>query len=191
MEIREVDFRFKAEKGKLLVSEPFMMDPSFKRTVVLLAEHQTEGSIGFVLNRTYPMTSMELIPEILESDFPLYSGGPVDADTLHFIHRRKDCIPQSSEIAPGVYWGGSIEQVNSCLNKGLAEMTDFRFFVGYSGWAPGQLADEISTKAWWTREACPALIFETAPEELWEVAVKTLGLDYAYLTKAPENFAWN
>ncbi|GAB1447560.1 MAG: YqgE/AlgH family protein [Bacteroidia bacterium] len=191
MEIREINTQFKAKRGSLLLSEPFMLDPSFKKSVVLLTDHQTDGSVGFVLNRLYPLTSMELIPELLETDFPLYTGGPVEPNTLHFIHRKKECIPEANEIAPGIFWGGSIEQVNDCLNAGRANMSDFRFFIGYSGWAPGQLEEEMELKSWWTLDATSNLVFETDPNFLWEAAVKTLGLDYAYLAQAPENLAWN
>ena len=104
--------------GILLISDPFLKDPNFMRTVVFLCEHQTQGSFGFVLNRKYENTLDELIPDLEGYKFPLYYGGPVQMDTIHFLHEYQFEIPGGQEVMPGVYWGGDFEKVVEMICKG-------------------------------------------------------------------------
>jgi putative transcriptional regulator len=131
------------------------------------------------------------VPEILDHDFPLFYGGPIEENSLHFIHRLGNLIEDSIEISNGIYWGGSIEQVNILFEKGLAKETDFKFFIGYSGWGPNQLEIEIEQKAWWTMPSNPEIVFDSESDELWENQVKELGEDFAYLANSPEDYLWN
>ena len=94
------------KKGHLLIAEPSILgDVSFNRSVVLLAEHNDEGSIGFILNKPLSYTINDLIPEI-DASFKIYNGGPVEQDNLYFIHNIPEVIPNSVEISNGIYWGG-------------------------------------------------------------------------------------
>src|SRR5919107_2126984 len=121
--------------GVLLIADPFLKDPNFMRTVVLLTEHQAEGTVGFVLNRQYENTLDELIPEIEGFPVPVYYGGPVQMNTIHFLHTRPEVVPGGVEIMPGVFWGGNFDTVMELLKLGAIAPTDIRFFIGYSGWS--------------------------------------------------------
>ena len=92
------------KKGNVLLAEPFMVDTNFKRTAVLLCDHsQTDGTVGFILNRKYKAKVGDLVPELEEFDAPLYLGGPVQRDTLHYIHNVGDILDESQEVGQGVY----------------------------------------------------------------------------------------
>ena len=178
-------------KGSVLISEPYLSDLQFRRTVVLLGEHNEDGSVGFVLNRLLRIRSNEVVPGLLDIDFPLFYGGPVEPNTLHFIHTVGELIEGAQLIKDGIFWGGNIELVNDLLNQKVVKPEEFKFFVGYSGWAPGQLEDEMQEKAWWLGEAPTSLIFSDDPEQMWANVVKNLNEDYAYMANSPDDPQWN
>jgi putative transcriptional regulator len=178
-------------KGSVLISEPYLSDLQFRRTVVLLGEHNEDGSVGFVLNRLLSIRSNEVVPGLLDIDFPLFYGGPVEPNTLHFIHTVGELIEGAQAIKDGIFWGGNIELVNDLLNQKVVKLNEFKFFIGYSGWAPGQLEDEMQEKAWWLGEAPASLIFSDDPERMWTNVVKNLNEDYAYMANSPDDPQWN
>jgi putative transcriptional regulator len=178
-------------KGSVLISEPYLNDLQFRRTVVLLGEHNEDGSVGFVLNRLLSIRSNEVVPGLLDIDFPLFYGGPVEPNTLHFIHTVGELIEGAQPIKDGIFWGGNIELVNDLLNQKVVKPEEFKFFVGYSGWAPGQLEDEMQEKAWWLGEAPSSIIFSDDPEQMWANVVKNLNEDYAYMANSPDDPQWN
>ncbi len=194
---RHLDFKnikpqlLNLQKGRVLISEPFLNDPQFRRTVVLLSDHNTEGSVGFIINRLLSITSNEIVPDILDFNFPLFYGGPVEKNTLHFIHKVGHLIEGSQEIMEGIFWGGDIEMVNDLLNKKIVTPDEFRFFIGYSGWSSNQLEDEISDKTWWVADASVDIIFDDDLENMWKRIVQTLGDDYAYMANSPDDPRWN
>ena len=132
--------------GCFLVSEPFLPDPNFERTVILLCEHNEEGSVGFVLNKPSILKFDEAIEDVHNFNVQLYIGGPVQQDTLHFIHRAGHLLEGSIKIGDNIYWGGNYEQLITIINNGELNKNDFKFFLGYSGWAPGQLEEELKQK---------------------------------------------
>ncbi len=178
-------------KGDLLISEPFLTDLHFRRTVVLLGEHNEEGTVGFILNRLLNIRSNEVVPGLLDIDFPLFYGGPVEPNTLHFIHTVGELIDGAQPIRNGIYWGGNIELINDLLARGTVQPNEFRFFVGYSGWAEGQLEEEMEQRAWWIGKAPTSLIFDDDLEHMWANVVKGLDEDYAYMANSPEDPQWN
>jgi len=171
--------------GILLIADPFLKDPNFKRTVVFLCEHQDEGSFGFVLNRTYDHTLDELINDADGIKTPVFYGGPVQLDTIHFLHQYPDKIPGSFKVMDGVYWGGDFEKVISLLKAGEIETSKIRFFIGYSGWTEGQLKDEVKEKSWLTVEATRKLIFHKKADEIWKDSLRHLGGDYEMMINFP------
>jgi putative transcriptional regulator len=155
------------------------------RTVVLVTERNEQGEIGFVINRQYENTLDELLPEIEGHKIPVYYGGPVQMNTIHFLHRIPDRIEGGIEVLKGVYWGGDFDSVVRLINSGEIEPGMIRFFIGYSGWSDGQLQSELDEKSWLTVEATRRLIFHENAEEIWKDALKHLGGDYEMMINFP------
>ena len=172
--------------GKLLIAEPFLADPNFARSVILLCEHNEEGTIGFSLNRPTQHTLGDLLPELYTPLLPVFQGGPVQLDTLHMLHRTPDALG-GTEISAGIYWGGSYEALQESVNQNNYQPIDVRLFVGYSGWGAGQLEKEIEEGSWIVANVSPELIFETDPDQLWKRAIESLGSNFAYLVNMPIN----
>ncbi len=172
--------------GKLLIAEPFLADPNFARSVVLLCEHSDEGTVGFSLNRPTQHTLGDLLPELYTPLLPVFQGGPVQLDTLHMLHRSPVALG-GTEISSGVYWGGSYEALQESVLHNSYQPIDVRLFVGYSGWGAGQLEKEIEEGSWIVANVTQELIFETDPNLLWKKAIESLGSEFAYLVNMPIN----
>ncbi|MEO7769187.1 MAG: YqgE/AlgH family protein [Ferruginibacter sp.] len=171
--------------GILLIADPFLKDPHFMRTVVFICEHQNEGSFGFVLNKQYELTLDELILSFEGFPIPVFYGGPVQIDTIHFLHQYPELIPGGQEVFKGVYWGGDFEMVTKLVKNKEIDFKKIRFFLGYSGWSDGQLNDELKEKTWLTVSATRKLIFHPEPDELWKDSLKHLGGDYEMMINFP------
>jgi putative transcriptional regulator len=172
--------------GKLLIAEPFLADPNFSRTVILLCEHGESGTVGFILNRSTELTLGDLLPELYTPSLTIYQGGPVQMDTLHMVHR----IPLSlggNRIADDIYWGGSYEALQEVVENSAYSPDDMRLYVGYSGWSEGQLEKEMEEGSWLVTDATPHLLFDTKPEDIWKEAIRQLGKEYAFLANMPLN----
>ena len=155
------------------------------RTVVFICEHQDEGSFGFVLNKPYELTLDELITNFEGFPIPVYYGGPVQVDTIHFIHQYPELIPGGQEVLKGVYWGGDFEQVTRLIKNQEIDYNKIRFFIGYSGWSDGQLNDELQEKTWLTVAATRKLVFHQKPNDLWKDSLRHLGGDYEIMINFP------
>ena len=173
--------------GVLLIADPFLKDPNFKRTVVFLCEHQNEGSFGFVLNRPYEHTLNELMASAEGMALPVFYGGPVQVDTIHFLHQYPQLIPGGFEVADGIFWGGDFEQAIALLKDGQIAADNIRFYIGYSGWSEGQLQDELKEKAWITSNARQKIIFHSDLNAIWKDALLELGGDYEQLINYPSD----
>ncbi|MEP6711445.1 MAG: YqgE/AlgH family protein [Ferruginibacter sp.] len=172
--------------GTLLIAEPFLKDPNFMRTVVLMCRHnEEEGSFGFVLNKMYHQTLDELIPGLQGFEYPVYKGGPVQMDTLHYIHQYPDLLPDCQKIGEEIYWGGDFEVLKDAIKSEIIEQDKIKFFLGYSGWGTGQLGDEITEKTWLTVGSTRKIIFETSLEEIWGASLLHLGGKYEMMMHFP------
>jgi putative transcriptional regulator len=171
--------------GILLIADPFLKDPNFMRSVVFLCEHKDEGSFGFVLNKNYDYTLDELVHGLDDLKIPVYLGGPVQMDTIHFLHQYPELIPGGFEITDGVFWGGDFETAVTLIRGGKVDLQKIRFFIGYSGWGSGQLADELKEKSWVVAEASRKLVFHKKIEEVWKDALIELGGDYEMMVNFP------
>jgi len=171
--------------GILLIADPFLKDPNFMRTVVFLCEHQEQGSFGFVLNKNYEHSLDELVPDLAGLKLPVHYGGPVQMDTLHFLHQYPDKIPGGFEVIDGVYWGGEFETAVELLRNKEIDPNKIRFYIGYSGWSEGQLTDELKEKSWLTASGNRKLVFHRKIEEIWKDSLKLLGGDYEALINYP------
>lgn len=171
-------------RGKLLIAEPFLGDPNFERSVVLLCEHNEQGSFGLVLNQTSNL-HLDDVMENVYGEFPLYIGGPVEQNTLHFIHRLGDQIEGAVDIGNGIYWSGDFEEVKTLINIGKISENDIRLFIGYSGWSAGQLADEMNRNSWIVSETDAHFIFDTPANQFWRAILKSMGGEYKVLSNYP------
>lgn len=172
--------------GTLLIADPFLKDPNFARSVVLLCEHREEqGSFGFVINKLFDQTLNDLVPDIIQPNIPVYFGGPVQLDTIHFVHELPHLIEGSMQLLPGIYWGGRFDQVVELMNRGQLDVRKIKFFIGYSGWSSGQLQSELKDKSWILSEANPRLIFKEAEQEIWKSSLRSLGRDFAMMANFP------
>lgn len=181
----------KPTKGHLLVAEPSIIgDVAFNRSVVLLADHSEQGSVGFILNKVLDFTLKDLIPD-LDVNFKIYNGGPVEQDNLYFIHKVPDLIPESIEIANGIYWGGNFEAVQQLIEKKMINEKQIRFFLGYSGWDANQLNEELNSHSWIVTTNEDNDIIERPYNSFWKDKMLQLGGEYVLWSNAPENPTYN
>lgn len=173
------------QKGGLLLSEPYLPDPNFERTTILLTEHNEEGSVGFILNKPSEIRVGEVMDDFKAFHSRVFIGGPVQQDTLHFIHRIPS-LADSMEIIPGIFWGGNFDQLMSLIDNQQLGASDIKFFLGYSGWSNGQLEEELKADSWIVSDrVSEELIFETEPEVMWKKAMQELGGRFTVYSNYP------
>lgn len=177
--------------GQVLLAEPFMSDPYFGRAVILLCEHNEEGSLGYILNKDTGIAINELVSVLPDFESSVFYGGPVQTDTLHYLHNVGDALSNSKMVSPGVYWGGDFDELQFLIESKLILPHNIRFFVGYSGWSEGQLKDELESGSWVTAEMDANYIFRMPPESLWQKVMQKKGPNYGVLSRIPEDIPWN
>ena len=178
-------------KGQLLLDSGQLRGSFFQRTVVLICQHDAEGAFGLVLNRTTGNSVGEMIvadlPDVLKS-CPLYQGGPVQPSALSFLH--SDAFVADANVMPNLSLGHSVDDLVE-LGESFSPTRKLKLFAGYAGWSPGQLEDEMKRKAWLTHPASLELVFETAPERLWQEILRRKGGLYRLLAQSPEDLSQN
>lgn len=177
--------------GRILISEPFLIDYYFKRSVVLLADHNDEGSFGLIINKPIDINLHEMVEGFPILDFPIFLGGPVKTDNLFFLHTRGDIIENSMKVLEKLYWGGDIDQIRELLLIGKLKPTDIKFFIGYSGWVSKQLDNELARNSWLVSAINSKQIMSSNPNKMWDKVVKSMGEDYAYWSNFPSDPALN
>lgn len=168
--------------GSILLAQPFMEDPHFKHGVVLICEERPDGSVGFIINKKLDIELNDLMSSFPEFDVDVYYGGPVATDTLHFIHNAGDLIEDSIEISKGVFWGGSFEQLKFLVKQQLITEDNVRFFIGYSGWSEGQLAEELDAGSWIVDEMDSNYAFNLKGN-LWKKILDNKGGHYSVISR--------
>ncbi len=177
----------KITKGNLLVAEPSTLtDSSFNRSIILLTEHNDEGSVGFILNKPSDYLLKDLVFEI-DCDFRVYIGGPVENENLYFIHSLPHLIPDSIEISKGVFWGGNYDAVKSYLEQNLIQKDEIRFFLGYSGWSFEQLELEIKENTWVLLQNTYSNLFSINDAKGWKDKLLEMGGKYRLWANSPED----
>lgn len=175
----------KPTKGTILISEPLLSDNYFKRAVVLLAEHNEDGSFGIIMNKPINNKFNEIVSDFPDFNGQLFLGGPVSNSSLFFIHTLGEQIENSLKIMDGLYWGGDIESVRELLLLKQIDPKQIRFCIGYSGWASKQLDEELKRNSWLVARLNSDVLMNTNPELLWEHALKNLGQEYGYWSNFP------
>jgi putative transcriptional regulator len=176
--------------SSLLISQPFLGDPNFERSVVLLCRHDEEdGSFGLVLNRASNLQLADVLQLPIPVDsavaqMPLFLGGPVQPDTLHYLHQRPD-VPEAIALGQDVYWGGDFAALLGLLLSGDLAPESVRFYAGYSGWTAGQLADEIGENVWIVHPDAAGKVFTLDNDAFWQAILREKGGRYRALSNYP------
>ena len=173
--------------GMILIAPPMMEDPNFRRAVVFLCEYTETGSFGLILNRPLDAKLSDVLEGFDDASLRLRQGGPVQTDTLHFLHKLGDRVPGAIEVTDGVFWGGDFEMLKALITAGEASRQNVRFFLGYAGWSPTQLEAEIEQGGWILLPKAADVVFDDNPSELWRSSLRRLGGEYAVLANFPED----
>lgn len=165
--------------GDILVSQPMLNDNFFKQSIVMLANHDEEGSFGFILNKPANIKLSDLNVGFPNFDADLYVGGPVQMRSLFFVHSKGDLVADSLKVTDGVYWGGNIDQVKQMILQGEIAPNEIRFYIGYAGWQSGQLLSELAENSWIVLNARKQHVFGETHRNVWKNLVLSLGSEYA------------
>ena len=170
--------------GNLLIAEPFLDDKHFARSVIMIADHDSkEGTVGFILNKDLRTSVSEIVRGLPDFHAPVFYGGPVQHDTLHYLHCKGDLIQGSIQVSAGLYWGGDFDQIKFCIKHQLIETQDIRFFVGYAGWEAGQLLAELEEVTWLVAQGDANHVFNSPTEQLWKSCLEDKGDRYAVIAQ--------
>lgn len=179
-------------QGKIVIAQPFLNDGNFKRSVILITEHNEHGTMGFVMNKRMNLRFKDVLPGFNDVHHPLFKGGPIADNQLFFIHRFENEIANGMPIGKsGWYWGGDFTDVAKLLKEHKAGFKDIRFFIGYSGWEAGQLENELEEKAWFVSTADYTSLLNERFEDIWGDELKRMGSNYAALANFPEDPSLN
>ena len=173
-------------KGRLLLSEPFLQDEYFSRSVILLCEHNDEGSFGFVLNNYLDIDLYEVSTNFPNIPAKVSLGGPVKNQNLYFIHTLGNLIPDSTLICDTIYLGGDFEVLSKKLLDNPSLLEHVRFFLGYSGWNHGQLKEELTEKSWLVLDKFDTKeVMDTSYLDIWKDLMSQQGGKYKMMAEFP------
>ncbi len=173
-------------RGKILISEPFLRDATFGRSVILLVDHTEEGSMGLVVNKPLPLLLNDIIMEFKYLDeIPLYKGGPVATDTLFYLHTLAE-VSGSISISKGLYLNGDFNEIKKYILQGNKISEHIRFFLGYSGWESNQLHNEIKENTWLVSEEEKSYLMKDDTKDMWRKALEKLGSKYETWSRFPQ-----
>ena len=173
-------------RGKILISEPFLRDATFGRSVVLLIDHTEEGSMGLIINKQLPIFVNDIIKEFKYiEDIPLYKGGPIATDTLFYLHTLAD-ISGAIPISKGLFLNGDFEEIKRYILQGNQTDRYIRFFLGYSGWESEQLSTELRENTWLVSKEENAYLMNGDTKDMWKQALEKLGSKYETWSRFPQ-----
>lgn len=170
----------------VLAAVPILRDPNFYRTVVLICDHNEEGTFGLVLNRETDMEPDQILEELGKPGDTIRIGGPVQPNTLHYLHELGGPIKESIPLVDGLWWGGDFDSLKQEM-AGRTSEGDIRYFLGYSGWGEGQLEAEITEGSWAVARMQADWLFRTDSAELWRTVMLSLGGDWALMANYPDD----
>ena len=172
-------------QGQLLIASPGLLDPNFRRTVVLVTEHNDEGAAGLVLNRPSPTEVAEVVPmlePLVDDGDQVWVGGPVQPNAVlvlgEFIDPDDAAVPLFGSLG-----FPSLEDPDEVVPA----TTRRRVFAGYAGWSSGQLEDELAREDWIIEPALPDDAFTEAPDDLWSNVLRRKGGIYELVARMPED----
>ena len=173
--------------GNVLISEPFMNDFHFRRSVILIIDHNEEGSLGVIFNKRLTIPFNEIVQGFPEFKADVYLGGPVETDRIFFIHTIGEMIPDSYKISEGLYWSGNVNALKAMIKMNLIKPHEVRFYVGYAGWEGGQLRNELKANTWLVGKFSTKQLLTTIPGKMWKNFVRQMGKRYMLWDKFPVN----
>ncbi len=176
--------------GKILISVPFMGDNYFDKSVILLVEHNNEGSFGIVINKKLKKIPLKFVQSDIKKRLNLYNGGPVEIERLFFLHTYGDLLENNIMLDDGVYFGGKEYDLISLLKADLMDDQNIRFYIGYAGWTSGQLEWELDNNMWIVSSFKREYVFPET-ENIWQKAVTDLGKNYAHWLQFPDRPYFN
>lgn len=179
--------------GNLLLASPLLCDYHFTRTVILTVTHTQEESMGIIMNKKfrYHLYLNQLIPELSEAPkIPVYKGGPVDRNTIFFIHTLAN-LEGAFDLKNGLYLNGDFDALQAYILEGNPIEGKIRFFAGYAGWGEGQLSEEINNDSWIISSSNPNQLLTTPINEMWESCMSNLGGPYRLWAKYPQYPSFN
>jgi putative transcriptional regulator len=174
-------------KGKILISEPFLPDTFFNRSIVYLTDHSPKGSVGFILNKKLDLKISTAIEGFEGLDEYLNMGGPVAPDTLHYLHNVGEMIPESVHVGGNIFWGGDIDTIRILIRDRKIEKSQIRFFLGYSGWSAGQLEHELKEDSWMIAKVNPEIVMNSRGEDTWKRVLRGFSNKYRIWAEFPES----
>jgi putative transcriptional regulator len=177
----------KPSPGKILISEPFLLDYYFKRSVVLLCDHSDEGSFGVIMNKPLSVKLDEVVKGFPDFAAPIFLGGPVQNDSLFFLHTIGNQIEGSVEVIDGLFWGGDLEQIKEMITLNMISPDQIRFFIGYSGWTSNQLEEELERNSWVVSKESSNYLLNTDSNNMWARSLQKLGGSYAFWPNFPND----
>ena len=176
--------KIKIKAGHLLISEPFLPDPNFSRAVILLTEYREDGSMGFILNRETDYYVDDVLDDFPDLQSPVCIGGPVDLNSLHYLHSLGEKLEGSIKLVPGLYWGGDFDQLKALVISGKVKPHQIKFFAGYSGWGEQQLEDELAHESWITMNAKKNHVLGNT-KGLWKKVLSEMGGKFSQMANYP------
>jgi putative transcriptional regulator len=178
------------QKGRVLIAEPFLPGSYFNRAIIFIVEHNDEGTVGLILNKRVDFLIADFYKTFPNYEKPLFVGGPVNIESVYYIHNYGDLIPDSIHIIDDLYWGGNFDRLKELVNSGIAEQNKVRFFLGYSGWSDGQLKEELEDDSWIVADIPSSFVLSDS-EDLWKEMVNEVGGKYKLWENFPENPSMN
>ena len=169
-------------QGKLIVSSPSLVDPNFRKTVVLIAHHDDEGALGLVLSRPSDVAAVEAVPVLSGlpgADDPVFVGGPVQPEAFMVLAEFEDVDEAAAPIMDGVGFMPADAEPGDLAIKRL------RLFAGYSGWGSGQLENELEEDSWIVVDAAAEDAFADDPDVLWRTVLQRKGGAFSLMENMP------
>ena len=167
--------KLKVKTGSLLVSQPFLTDSYFTRSVILICEHNKNGSLGFQVNKFLKLYLNDVSEDIFIKE-KIYLGGPINNKEIYFIHRDDNLEKDNTTINKDIFFGKNIKKLTNLIYNNKIDFKDYKFFLGYSGWSSGQLEEEIKDNSWIViSEFDSGIIFSNNHKNIWKNILKKSG----------------
>ncbi len=180
------------EKGRILISDPFLNDNYFSNSVILLCELNEKGAFGLVLNHYIDGSLSDFMNDFQgkKTDrFKISLGGPVDTDSIYYIHNRPDIIEGSIQIIDDVYLGNGINftDLSVLIEEEKIKKNELKFFLGYSGWTAGQLQEELLKNSWFVGNLSTRTLMNYDQEDIWKKTLEQMSEKHRVISNFPQN----